>query len=116
MNTDTTTRRTFLRVTALSGGGVLLAIGVEPFGKLLAQQTRRPVVPFPPNMPPSTFISVAADGTVTILAKNPDVGQGVKTSLPMLIADELAVDWKNVKVVQGDLDESKYGPQRAGGS
>lgn len=116
MNTDTSTRRTFLRVTALGGGGVLLAIGVEPFGKLLAQQTRRPVVPFPPNMPPSTFISVAADGTVTILAKNPDVGQGVKTSLPMLIADELDVDWKSVKVVQAGLDEGKYGPQRAGGS
>jgi isoquinoline 1-oxidoreductase beta subunit len=116
MITHTTSRRSFLRVTALTGGGVLFALTADPLDKLFAQEVRPPRAPFPRTMPPSAFISVAADGTVTIMAKNPEVGQGIRTTLPMLIAEELDVDWKNVKVVQAELDEARYGPQRSGGS
>ena len=116
MITHTTSRRSFLRVTALTGGGVLFALTADPLDKLFAQEVRPPRAPFPRTMPPSAFISVAPDGTVTIMAKNPEVGQGIRTTLPMLIAEELDVDWKNVKVVQAELDEARYGPQRAGGS
>lgn len=104
-------RRSFLKVSALSTGGVLLSLYFEP--KASAQGRGFPPAP-PPD--PHTYIKVAADGTVTIMAKNPEVGQGIKTMLPMLIADELDVDWKNVKIEQADFDDKKYSGQIAGGS
>jgi isoquinoline 1-oxidoreductase subunit beta len=105
-------RRAFLRVSALAGGGMLLAGYFEPVAATLARQGAPP----PPPLVPTSFISIAADGTVTIISKNPETGQGIKTMLPMLIAEELEVDWKQVKVQQADLDEAKYGRQTEGGS
>ena len=109
METTLVSRRSFLRVTALAGGGMLLASYVEPIGKVLAQFGP------PVTLVPASFIRIAPDGIVTIMAKNPEIGQGVKTMLPMLIAEELDVDWKDVRVEQADLNP-KYGLQIAGGS
>jgi isoquinoline 1-oxidoreductase subunit beta len=103
-------RRSFLRATALAGGGMLLALYIEPVEKVLAQFGP------PVTLLPTSFISIAPDGIVTIIAKNPEIGQGVKAMLPMLIAEELDVDWKDVRIEQGDLEPAKYGVQIAGGS
>jgi isoquinoline 1-oxidoreductase beta subunit len=108
MATTTLDRRSFLRVTALAGGGLLIATRLDAVAEALAQDA---AATFTPN----AFIRITPDGVVTIIAKNPEVGQGVKTSMPMLVAEELGVDWKDVRLEQADLD-AKYGPQSAGGS
>jgi isoquinoline 1-oxidoreductase beta subunit len=109
METALIDRRFFLRVTALAGGGLTLALYFQPGA---AAQTRPPSRSSVLN----AFVRIAPDGTVTIMAKNPEIGQGVKTMLPMLIAEELDVDWQNVTVEQADFDPSTYSMQFAGGS
>ncbi len=101
------TRRSFLQASTLSGGGMMLGLYVTP--KLAGQ------APAPPPFDPKAFIKIGSDGTVTLISRNPEIGQGIKTMLPMLIAEELDVDWKSVKVEQGDLD-LRYGLQTTGGS
>jgi isoquinoline 1-oxidoreductase beta subunit len=104
-------RRSFLRVTALAGGGFMLASYIEPLS-VFAQGRGNQAPPLDPN----AFVSIDANGIATIVAKNPEIGQGVKVMLPMMIAEELDVDWKDVRIEQGDLNAAKYGAQSAGGS
>jgi isoquinoline 1-oxidoreductase beta subunit len=109
MNSTVIGRRTFLQVTAIGGGGMLLGLYFKP--PVFGQGQTPAVIPVP-----NSFIRIAPDGIVTIMSKNPEIGQGVKTSLPMIIADELDVDWKNVRVEQASYDATKYSNQSAGGS
>lgn len=65
---------------------------------------------------PLAFVSIAADGTVTIVAHRAEMGTGVRTSLPMIVADEMEARWERVKVVQADTNEARYGNQNVDGS
>lgn len=100
-------RRFFFQVSLGAGGALLLE------GQGLAQSPgRRNAAP----ILPTAFIKIDPSGIVTLTGKNPEMGQGIKTALPVILADELDVDWKMVRVVQGDLDEVRFGTQSAGGS
>ena len=109
-NQMTLERRSFLKVSLLAGGTLMFGLAERE-----ADAQGRGGPPQAPPVP-GNYLRVAANGAVTIVAKNPEVGQGIKTMLPMLIAEELDVDWKNVKVEQADFNPAKYSAQSAGGS
>ncbi len=108
-------RRSFLRVSSLAGGGIALGLATLPE---IAEAQGPGGAKGPQNNTtnPNNFIKIASDGTITIIAKNPDVGQGMRTALPMLIAEELDADWATLKIEMTDLDATKYAGQIAGGS
>jgi isoquinoline 1-oxidoreductase beta subunit len=82
MATLTVSRRNFLRVSALAGGGMMIAVHLDGVGEVFAQPGGSA------SLSPNSFIKITPDGVITIIAKNPEVGQGVKTSMVMLIAEE----------------------------
>ena len=106
-----TSRRTFLSASMAIGGGLLLHALLPELARAetAGSQTAK-------ARPLNAFIAIIPDGGVTIVAKNPEIGQGVKAMLPMLIAEELDVDWQDVRTEQADLDAATYGRQFAGGS
>ncbi len=105
----------------LAGSGLALAIGTAGHVSGLAAQ-EAPKKFGAQSMPggvvenPLVFVSIAADGQVTIVAHRVEMGTGIRTSLPMVVADELEADWARVKVVQAPADEARYGSQNVDGS
>ena len=97
-------RRQFLKLTGVVGGGLMLA-SVAP--RAHAQENA--------TFQPNGYLKIDSDG-IQIFAKNPEIGQGVKTSLPMIVAEELDASWSDVQVVQAPIDSDTYGYQFAGGS
>lgn len=117
-------RREFFRVGAAAGGGLLLSLYLPGCGDGPRDEGRGGAFGSPSaasaggqaEVPLTPFLRVGRDGRVTILAKNPEIGQGVKTALPMIVAEELGVEWEDVRVEQARTDREAYGPQWAGGS
>ncbi len=104
---DYLNRRNFIRMTALAGGGLIL--GFDFFASCSAEKVGGQAFGL------NAFVKIGTDGKVTIMNPNPEIGQGVKTALPMLVAEELDVDWKSVRVEQAGLS-NQYTRQVAGGS
>jgi len=100
-------RRTLLKAGVLAGGGLMLSATIPGIAKAATGGKAASL---------NAFVTIAPDTTITIVGKNPEIGQGIKTMLPMLIAEELDADWDKVRIVQGDSDAKKYGTQFAGGS
>ncbi len=106
-------RRSFLKVSAASSGGLVLGFSWLASCNPTAEELL--------SMPDSwfdinAFIKIGNNGLVTIMSPNPEIGQNVKTSMPMIVAEELDVDWKNVVVEQAGLNTENYRRQLAGGS
>jgi isoquinoline 1-oxidoreductase beta subunit len=110
-------RRDFLRVTALAGGGLVLGTWLDYDANGVLEAAELPgAADARAEFSPNAFIRIAPDGAITIMAKNPEIGQGIKTMLPMLIAEELDVAWESITIEQAMSEPAKYGSQVAGGS
>ena len=98
-------RRRFMQTTGIAGGGLMLGFVLKA----------KPAHATPGALQPNAFLRIDADG-ILLYAKNPEIGQGVKTSLPMIVAEELDAAWDDVAVEQAPIDAEAYGMQFAGGS
>jgi isoquinoline 1-oxidoreductase beta subunit len=111
-------RRSFLKGTA-SGAGLIVAMQLVPFhgaGAFETYPTGGLDMPHGIVTDPLVFVSIDPDGTVSIVAHRSEMGTGARTSLPMVVADELEADWSRVKIVQAPGDEPTYGNQDTDGS
>lgn len=116
-------RRGFLRITGLVSGGLLIAVGLpgckdkpKDDGEFKPQPTpETPPVPTEP-FAANAFVTIEPDGTATITVAKSEMGQGVRTTLAMLVAEELDLDWSKVRVTQAPEHPDKYGRQGTGGS
>ncbi|MEJ8846233.1 xanthine dehydrogenase family protein molybdopterin-binding subunit [Variovorax rhizosphaerae] len=111
-----TSRRRFLQAAPLTG--LVLYVGLPAIGVAADAPAKYGGDGMPEGLrdSPKIFVSIAPDGTVSIVVNRSEMGQGVRTSIPKIVADELEADWKRVRVVQAPGDEAKYGNQDTDGS
>ncbi len=108
-------RRNILKGLGIAGG-LVLAAPVTSRQAFAAYKTGADKMPHGTVVDPRVFVAIAPDGTVTIVAHRAEMGTGVRTSLPLIVAEEMEADWSRVKVVQAHGDEVKYGNQDTDGS
>ncbi|MES2872925.1 MAG: molybdopterin cofactor-binding domain-containing protein, partial [Bacteroidota bacterium] len=112
-NITKNSRRDFLKITAITSGGLVLGfnwLNVEAAPVIVSDSAMAAG-----NIGFNSYLSIASDGVVTIMSPNPELGQNILTSFPMIVAEELEADWTKVKVLQANLD-SKFDRQLTGGS
>ncbi len=111
---NTHSRRSFLKVSSITGGGMM--IGFSWLANLIPNEAMAAAVASKDWIELTGFIKIFPDNRITIISPNPEFGQNVMTSLPMMIAEELEVDWTKIKVEQGDYDTPRFKRQFTGGS
>ncbi|MCE7058139.1 molybdopterin-dependent oxidoreductase [Algoriphagus sp. AGSA1] len=99
-------RREFLKIGGLATGGFLLGVNFQ------CSSPKGDPITFAPN----AYLILDSDNQVTLIAHRSEMGTGIRTSLPMIIADELGADWAKVKIIQAEGDNEKYGDQNTDGS
>ena len=102
-------RRDFFKLSGVAGGGLVIGLSMGTPSKAKAQSGAE-------TSTLSPYVQIQTNGRINLFSKNPECGQGIKTGLPLIIAEELDCAWEDVDVVQADIDGSKYGAQFAGGS
>ena len=113
METIRTSRRDFIKLSVAAGGGLVLGFNwsdTEAVGIALVPAGASDAVNF------NSYLAISPDDIVTIFSPNPELGQNIKTSFPMIVAEELEADWSKVNVVQAALDTKKFERQLTGGS
>lgn len=108
LNIHNFSRRAFIKSAAATTGGLVLGIKLAPMNKAFAAAATK-------SFEPDVFVKIAKDGVVTLMAHRSEMGQGTKTGLPQILADELEADWDRVVVEQAEGDV-KYGDQYTDGS
>ena len=120
----TITRREFIKASGLAGGGLLIGVYLvgcaersseSPPGATPTPGPGESGAPELASLEPSVFIKISTDGTVTVTVHKSEMGQGVRTALPMIVAEELEADWATIRVEQAPADR-RYGNQVTGGS
>ena len=97
-------RRQFFKLSGIAGGGLVLGLGITQ-QQAKAQELTGGLAEISP------YVQIQSNGRINIFSKNPECGQGIKTGLPLIIAEELDARWEDVDVVQADIDASKFGFQ-----
>ncbi|MGE0625671.1 MAG: molybdopterin cofactor-binding domain-containing protein [Pseudomonadales bacterium] len=103
-------RRHLFKATALVGGGFLLELSLP---RLTTAREGEPLVS---SRELNAYVYIAPDGEITIYSAIPEMGQGIKTALPMIVAEEMGARWEDVRVLTAPVDEETFGRQGAGGS
>ncbi|MCF0051147.1 molybdopterin-dependent oxidoreductase [Dyadobacter sp. LJ53] len=111
---EQTSRRNFMKIVAAAGGGLFLGFNWTNSTALPVVVDAKSIAAGSINF--NSYLSIGTDNIITIVSPNPEIGQGIKTAFPMVVAEELDADWKQVKTVQGNLDTGIFERQVTGGS
>ncbi|MBD0258888.1 MAG: xanthine dehydrogenase family protein molybdopterin-binding subunit [Cytophagales bacterium] len=110
-------RRSFFKQLAATGGGLMLGFNwLDAGAATTLAESATPLAGAADAINFNSYLSISPQGVITLFSPNPEVGQGIKTAFPMIVAEELDVDWKTVNVVQAPLDKARFERQVTGGS